>query len=74
MSGLSSVHSCFDSGNILETVGRIVFILHVKTPTLRGCICVFWNFITADMIKDIFDHIPQFSLSKKNAALDQNLS
>ena len=25
------------------------------------------------MIKDIFDHIPQFSLSKKNAVLDQNI-
>ena len=28
----------------------------------------------ADMLKKIFDHIPQFSLSKKNAVLDQNLS
>ena len=26
------------------------------------------------MLKEIFDHIPQFSLSKKNAVLDQNLS
>ena len=26
------------------------------------------------MLKEIFDDIPQFSLSKKNAVLDQNLS
>ena len=26
------------------------------------------------MLKEIFDHIPQFSVSKKNAVLDQNLS
>ena len=26
------------------------------------------------MLKKIFDHIPQFSLSKKNAVSDQNLS
>ena len=26
------------------------------------------------MLKEIFDHIPQFSLVKKNAVLDQNLS
>ena len=25
------------------------------------------------MLKEIFDHISQFSLSKKNAVLDQNL-
>ena len=25
------------------------------------------------MLKEIFEHIPQFSLSKKNAVLDQNL-
>ena len=31
-------------------------------------------FVTADMLKEIFDHIPQFSLSKKNTVLDQNLS
>ena len=31
-------------------------------------------FVTADMLKEIFDHIPQFSLSKNNAVLDQNLS
>ena len=33
-------------------------------------------FVTADMIKKIFDYIPQFSLSKKNAVLllDQNPS
>ena len=31
-------------------------------------------FVTADMLKEIFDHIQQFSLSKKNAVLDQNLS
>ena len=32
-------------------------------------------FQTADMLKEIFDHIPEFSLSKKNAVLhvDQNL-
>ena len=28
-------------------------------------------FVTADMLREIFDHIPQFSLSKKNAALDR---
>ena len=31
-------------------------------------------FVTADTLNLIFDHIPQFSLSKKNAVLDQNLS
>ena len=30
--------------------------------------------VTADMLKKISDHIPQFSLSKKNAIPDQNLS
>ena len=30
-------------------------------------------FVTGDMLKEIFDHISQFSLSKKNAVLDQNL-
>ena len=28
---------------------------------------------TADILKEIFDHIPLFSLSKKNAALGQKL-
>ena len=31
-------------------------------------------FATADMLKEIFDHIPLFSMSKKNPVLDQNLS
>ena len=26
------------------------------------------------LLKEIFDYIPQFSLSQKNAVLDQNLS
>ena len=30
-------------------------------------------FVTADMLKEIFDHIPQFLLSKKNAVLDQKV-
>ena len=29
-------------------------------------------FITADILKEIFDHIPQFSLSKIKLVLDQN--
>ena len=32
------------------------------------------SLFSADMLKEIFDHIPQFSLSEKNAVLDQNLS
>ena len=30
--------------------------------------------VAADMLKEIFDHIPLFSLSKKNPVLDQNVS
>ena len=31
-------------------------------------------FETADMLKEMFDHIPQFSLGKEKNVLDQNLS
>ena len=31
-------------------------------------------FVTANILKEIFVHIPLFSLSKKKSVLDQNLS
>ena len=38
----------------------------LKNCPMKLCLAFF---ITANMLKVIFDHIPQFSLSKKNAVL-----
>ena len=44
----------------------------------KCCIKLCWPFfVTAEMLKEIFeifDHVPLFSMSKKNPVLDQNLS
>ena len=56
---------------------HIYIYKHIGSPS--GALQHEWNyaepfFLTADMLKEIFDHIPQFSMSNKNVVLDKNLS
>ena len=56
-----------------DTVGpnnRHVHHIHFK---LSNKIMLTFYFVTANMLKEIFDHIPLFWLGKKNAVLNQNL-